>query len=280
MKRLTELLKFSAPKGTGLRIRSDCYLTVLIGTPTLPPVNQMVSPDGPVPGFAVPLAQGATKNDLSAPMERGSYAVSSLDKKTILDLKVLPVAEVGFQADVVARQLRDQSDELRHRIAATWWLGQLTFSSHSPNVEEALDFQFRVALQLANLTGGVIGDPMAQRYSTPDMHDPTPGLIENIVNVEKLSGGVLSAGLVKVNHPELRLTQVNPADLALAEVFLLSAAATILHRGPLKPGDQLGAAEDPLIVCEDPTANGANYELLPAGHQSLSSALHAWNATK
>ena len=135
--RLKDVFPGRRPKPPVLEISRDYYLSVLAATAVLPPLVKVVHPeglDGAVKGLGVPLREGATKDDLTSPMERGVYAFSSVDQKTVLKLHVLSKEEAGFGPMAVAANgaKLGLSPETADRIRATWSLLQLTIESYDP----------------------------------------------------------------------------------------------------------------------------------------------------
>lgn len=238
-RRLRDLFRFSKPKTIGYEIAKEYYLSILIATPTLPSPREVMNPQGQggaLTGMLAPLAK-SEKADLSRPMDRGLYALASVDQKTVLKAMVMPRDEAGFDPQPFLRSALAAQfpEEIRHRIAATWHVAQLTFEAFDPQIAPALDFFLGAAQRLASLTEGVVADPIAQRYLLPE-EVFVPNRVAGVVNAaEHLSikhhpgaRAVHTLGLGKFHIPELEITELDAEDFPLAELFLLSVGQTIL----------------------------------------------------
>ena len=84
--------KFAKPHGPGFGISKSFYLSVLAGSPALPPISAIINPkgtNGALEGFGVPLVAGKDKAILDSPMLRGTYALAGKDRKTVVRLMVM-----------------------------------------------------------------------------------------------------------------------------------------------------------------------------------------------
>lgn len=262
MRRLRDAIRFKKPKGPGLTINKGYYLSVLAAKAQLPPITEVVTPKGDgqtIAGMGVPLAAGSSKGDLDAPMERGTYAIASVDKKTVLKVIVLPKEEVGFDPSVLVKSeaAGEWPTELRLRIEATWVLLQVTFESYDPAVYPALDFFLSVAQRLAELTDGTVADPMSQVYRLPEeMVSPRPDSdqvaaadhVQIKARAHEGSWHVHTLGLTKFDRPEIEVYDINEDAKSAAERFMLGLAQAVLTGQVLEPGAQVGATESPLKV--------------------------------
>lgn len=250
------MFKFSKPKGPGFGISRQFYLSVLSTKPVLPPLLAVVNPhgeQGSIAGFGAPLASGKGKEDLARPMERGIYAVASKDRKSVLKMLALSKEEAGFDPEAVALSSMSVGlePEALDRIRATWSLLQLTFESHDPEVYPSLDFLLSVCARLADLTDGVVADPVAQRYLLPDKLfmrprlDPKVDVREHVGikgRVSQSANHVYTLGFQKFGLPELELDQVPDTLVAKAEGLLLAVGQSVLLGRVLHAGDRFEAS--------------------------------------
>ncbi len=218
-------------------------------------------------------------------MTRGVYALASPDQKTVLKLMIMPRDEAGFDPEPFLRSVvaADFTTEIRTRVAATWHVMQLTFEAFDPTIGPALDFFLLSARKLAELTGGVVADPICRRYQLPEevlqspRMDPEMDAREHIVALRgKDARSAHTAGLIKFGLPEFQLNDLEP-DSHLAETFLLNLCQAILKGNVPALGSQVG----PFQV----TVGGANrgdwegipvYELLPPTGVTTETALATW----
>lgn len=222
---------------------------MLAAKAVLPPLLLVVRPkaeQGAVEGLGVPLMSGSTKDDLGKPMERGIYAISTPDQKTVLKMRVFSKEEAGFDPTGVLGSsiAASLSPEIRGRIGATWTILQLTFESYDPKLYPALDFMLLVASRLAFLTDGVVADPLAAQYRMPETlpsprDDSEPFTIYDFVTVQGDGTTFRTAGLAKFSHREICLSLVPADSTAIAVNVLLSVAAGVLKGKTLAPGDHV-----------------------------------------
>lgn len=233
---------------------------------------------GAIPGMLAPL-QAVTKADLDYPMERGIYAMASVDQKTMLKLMVMPRDEAGFAPEPFLQSDKglQTQEEVRNRIAATWHVMQLTFEAFDPATFPALDFFLLAARRLADLTEGVVADPICQRYLLPSEVIKVPRTSPEFdvsEHIKVVSGEVThTLGLMKFALPELSIGSSHP----LAETFLLRLCDRILHGKILSAGERVG----PFLV----TSGGKDtarwegipvFDLNPPPGQSTDEALDQW----
>ncbi len=287
------------PKTPGFGISRHFYLTVLAAQATLPPPRLIVNPKadgGALPGFIVPLSSSATKEDLDRPLMRGSYGVSTLDRKTVLRMLVVSKEEAGFDPTPFLRSeyAVGMSHELLARISATWTLLQLTFESHEPMVYDAVRFMLQVAGRAADLTQGVVADPMCHSYKLPQdvWHEPkAPNQLDvrDVVRIwTKHVGDELTShtlGLQKFDMHELELSGFDGENTALAENFLASTAQWALRGEKYEPGDKLGRGDGMLLVApgglDRARWDGIDcYELIPPTGRTVDGQLKIWSLTE
>lgn len=280
-RKLSDLFKFSKPKTPGYEISKDYYLSILASTTGLPSPRQVMTPKGEggaIPGMLAPL-QGATKADLERPMERGIYAIASVDQKTVLKLMVMPRDEAGFAPEPFLHSVigMESSEEVRNRVAATWHVMQLTFEAFDPTIFSALDFFLLTARRLAELSDGIVADPICQRYLLPSEVFMSPRRNADLdarEHIKVVSGATThTLGLIKFALPEVSLESSSP----LAETFLLNLCESILRGNVLAVGHQAG----PFLVSHG-GGNLAQWEgipvldLIPPRGQSADEALELW----
>lgn len=295
--RLRDIWPFGKPKTPGFGISRDFYLSVLCARADLPRLIEVINPEGQggaVRGFGAPLSEGKDKESLLRPMTRGGYVLASLDRKTVLKGLVIPHEESGF--DPVAFDLTELAarldPETRLRIRSTWSLVQLTFEAHHPMVYPSLDLLLDLAERLGRLTDGIVADPLSEVYRRPEEVRALPPLegpvdARNFVSVRlgppepAPDRPVSTAGLRKFALPEIEMRGVHPDLDRVAIGFLTGLAQTILLKGPIELGAQVGAAGAPLQVA----AGGADrarwegiavYELVPARGRTVDECLEIW----
>ncbi len=260
--RLKDILFARKPKTPGFGISRDFYLSVLAATAQLPSLAQVVSPSGEggaLKGYGVPLGAGAGKEDLTRPMARGGYGIASLDRKSVLRVLVVPRDEAGFNPETFLKSEAGSrlKPEMAKRIRATWTIVQLAFEAHDPSVFPSLDFIAAVARRMAELTDGVVADPMAQRYRAPEEMETkrpqgAPVWAPDLVSLgERLVDGrrhLYTVGMRKLALPEFEIYGVEPECVAMAERLLLGICqTTLLVNGP-EVGELVGNPSAPLRV--------------------------------
>lgn len=291
---LKRIFKFAKPKTPGYGLSSGFYLSVLSGHAQLPAPAQVANPkgeDGAIEGFIAPLMSGSSKDDLGKPMARGVYAVATPDRKTVIRLRVVSKEEAGFDPEPLASSALALtiSPEALARVRATWTLLQLTFESHDPMVAPSLAFLYAFSKRLAELTEGVVADPIAQRYMLPS-ELPQPEEAAAIaapdhVSVRMLGGAgsesAFTMGMQKFGLPEFELNELEQGAEPLAGAFLLSVCQALLDGTELNPGDKVGSRGAPFDVAVGGLDRGRwegipVFELLPARGKTVAEGLAAW----
>lgn len=296
MSRLRDTFRFSKPKTIGFGISREFYLSVLAATASLPSIAEIVEPKGgggAVKGFGAPLTDAKDKALLHQPMTRGGYVVASLDRKTVLRLLVMPREEIGFDPEAVLRNMPvdEVTPEIATRFRSTWFLLQLSFEAHDPMVHPSLAFLLEVAQWLSQRTGGLVADPLAQRYLLPeDVWHAAPGGVTDArdlvaVRTRTLGGEVAisTAGLQKLALPELEMRVPDASRAETGVQFLLSLTQTILNGQTVGEGAEVGARSAPFVLrtggCDPATwGNTPCLELVPKGSTPVATALDAWRA--
>ncbi len=267
-------------------------MTVLAGTAQLPAIAQVVEPKprpGAVEGFGVPLQQGATKDDLEKPMRRGAYTIASMNRETVLRLLVVPKEEAGFDPEAFLRSSEslNLSEEALARLSATWTLLQFTFETHEAAVYPSLKFLQNVLQRFAELTEGVVSDPVSKVYKLPsEVHHAPPSdpRIDARDFVEVKAGPrdwIYTLGLQKFSLPELEMYGVPETVLPLAKSFMIGISQAVLTGKPLELGRSLGAKRCPIQIVQgglDPRywEGIPCFELIPPSRVGIADALLEW----
>ena len=281
-------------KTPGFGISKSYYLTVLAATAQLPTIRQVVDPKGvggAVEGFGAPLAQSASKEDLLNPMGRGMYAIASKSRETVLRMMVMPKEEAGFDPAPFLRSKEADKLTSEHlaRISATWTLLQLTFETHEAMLYGSLKFMLAFAQRLAELTEGVVSDPICRSYKLPDEVIHQPPLDDKIDARDHISiiydsqrSYSYSLGFQKFSLPELEISMVPEVMSSTAERFLLGVSQGVLMGHPLEIGRQIGHNKAPFQVATGGLDRGLwegipCFELIPARKNSAIEGLLAWS---
>lgn len=290
MRRLREALRFSKPKGLPIEVSAQAYLAVLAARQPLPSLLQVVAPDGAggaVPGFGVPASTGATAP--GDPLGRGEYGIASLERKSVLRLRVLSKEEAGFVPSAAAiAQIGDRfGTEVGRRVAAAWSLLQLTWETYDPDVYAALDFWLATARRIALLTDGVVSDPVAHTYRLPeDDCGRPPGTAvwaPQHIGLQVNAGHVHTLGMSKFVRPELEATGVPQDGLQQVGALLLGVAQACLEGRRPEPGDSLQAGSGTVRIAEgglDRSYWQGKFvlEVLPDSPSDWSDFLSTWRA--
>jgi len=269
---IRDLLKFSKPKTPGYGIWEDFYLTVLGARAPMPAPLVVANPrgeGGAVPGMIAPLGGESARTVLTQPLVRGVYGVASPNRRTVLEMTIIPVAESHFRPEDYLKSLYalELSPDTTARIQSTWTLAQFRFRAHDPMVRDSLAFVHAVARRLGELTDGVVADPLALRYlpweQVPIVDPNAPLAAADFVSVRSepcpdLAGTERASthGLVKFGLAELLLRGIDETDFPVARRLLLGLAQTILQSGPVAAGDQVDG-------------EGRRWTLAPAGDPDL-----------
>ncbi|MBS1705403.1 MAG: hypothetical protein JST40_05985 [Armatimonadetes bacterium] len=285
MSRLGDIFKFSKPKGPGFGLVREFYYTVLAGHAPLPNIKQIIHPKGElgaVPGFGIPMAKGIDKSALEHPLERGTYGLVSMDRKSILSLSVLGREAAGFNPDVLIAGPFGEllPPEVRLRIASTWNMLQITIQSHHAQVFPTLEFMLPLAVRLATLTEGVVADPLCETYWLPEqLSDPNHFDVRNFVVPVKLEGNVKTKGMAKFGLPELVVPDVLPELGPQAGAALMAVANEVLRTGPPSPGDVFGPFQVAPVGDLTPGTAPVALALIPI-ESSVSEVLLKWRGAQ
>lgn len=297
--RIKNLFSNPKAKSPGYGISREFYVSVLAAKAQMPLLLQVINPKGEggaVTGFGVPLRSNAGKEELGEALRRGGYGLASPDRKTVLRMLVLAKEEAGYDPEpVVSRAAAlGLAPDVVARLRATWNLFQLTFESFDPAVAPALDFLTAVSSRLAELTEGVVADPLMQTYRLPKevalgMIGKGPIDARHFVGVAtpSLQGrrAAHTLGMGKFALPEFEIDRLEEADLDLSREFLVGLASTVLAGNVLGPGAIVGSAKSPFTVSHG-GHDRARWEgvpvldLLPEADVSPGHALRAWAAER
>jgi hypothetical protein len=255
---MTRKWRFGTPKGPGFGIDRGFYLTVLSPEVSWPAAVLLANPageEGAVEGFAVPLTGGTgasqDRSVLGQPMVRGSYAVASKDRKTVLRMMLMSKEEAAFEPEIFARHVEalNYPPDMVVSIRATWSIAQFTIESHDPEVYPSLDFILRVVDRLAALVNGVVADPVSRRYRRPGTLILSPRADERVdarehvavqSSVSPAGTSFFTLGLQKFGMPEFEIAELRPDDAIAAAVVLSAMAQTVLVAGPVASGRKFG----------------------------------------
>jgi hypothetical protein len=172
-------------------------------------------------------------------------------------------------------------------------LVQLTFESYDPQTYDALDFFLTVAKRLAELTDGVVADPVSQVYRLPEdvlVERPAGEPIaaaDHVQAKDRLVEGTwhcYTLGLSKFHLPEVEMFGVAEANRATAARFLIGLAQSVLVGARLEPGATVGTKDAPLSVAVGGLDRGMwegipCVELIPAEGTTIDAALLSWYAS-
>lgn len=246
--------RFSKPKTPGFGLSAAYYLSILCPAKVLPPLLTIVNPGGEggaVVGFGAPLTSGATKDALIEPMNRGSYAIATKDRRTVLQMFVLTTIEAGFDPETFMRSrlALEVPPELVDRMRRSVFLCQIKFESHDPMVYSALDFMLDIAERIGNLTDGVVADPHSERYLLPNglrhlpkIDGPIDARDHVAVRLRATQTGVhaYTRGMSKFNLPEFEINGLRDGVETAAARVLLEACQSALLGAPIKERDRVG----------------------------------------
>lgn len=297
--RLRDFLRFGKPKTPGFGISRDFYLSVLSPSPVLPSLEEWVNPKGlnnAIPGYGAPLGEKKSKDDLRVPLSRGVYAIASLDRRTVIRAMVMPPDEAGFDPNVLVRHLErlGLNEESLSRVRASWNLVQMSFESHDPMVTPAVVFFLALAKRLAILVGGMVADPLAEKYRMPDevLRPGVLGLPFHIRDVmsphfkPRDSGSVYvyTRGMQKFGLPEWELDNVPEQFAAVAANLLEVLSSMQLQKTDFQLGDGVGSRDAPLMIATGGLDRGmwegiSCFELIPDKGKTVEECLTAFEAT-
>lgn len=251
------------PQSPTFTLNKHFFLSVLIPSGTLPPVLQIVNPDGSngaVQGFMVPMQQGATKDLLNEPITDGAYGILTKDKLTALELHLIPknqIPDFAIPEDEIMLAQIDLTGEKLKRARQVQHFANIVVKGYHPEIYPAIQFFHSVTARLAHLTEAVVSDALAETYRLPQELQLSPKLDNRIdfreigtIKAVQLQDGVWMStrGLVKFNLPEYEMYGITKETADTAATMLVSAAQQTLIGFPIKVGETAFAQESPLEV--------------------------------
>lgn len=290
--------QFSKPKNPGFGISKLYYLSVLASKAVLPTPREIANPKGDggaLTGFCVPLQSTTEKQMLDQPLQRGAYTLASRDQKTVLRLVVISKEEAGFDPEAFAQSsfALGVSQEAVARIRGTWNMMQVVIESHDAMVYPALDFMLAGVARLADLSDGVVGDSISERYLMPEQVfsrrrtiQSLPVYAEEHVDVKfRLKPEGMQAhtlGMQKFAMPELEINGLQEGEERPATTGLLWLAQQQLLGTKVQEGYQVGAPNLMFEIREGGFDRGQwegtpVWELLPPTAVQAGDALRAWS---
>lgn len=244
-------------------INRNFYLTVLGAAGPLPPLLQLINPDGSngaVRGFGAPLSAGASRDMLNEPLSRIAYALTTQDKKTVLQMDVFRRSDVRqFRLPQNPTELEDAglTGEKLRKAETAGHLINLAFRGYSPDVYESVRFMLDIATRLGNLTDAVVADPLAECYRLPEEFSVSPRMDPRIdfrevasVKAIRLQDGiwVSTRGMCKFNLAEYEMYGISDGLANTAARMLMAAGQQTLLGMPLRSGETAFALQSPLAV--------------------------------
>lgn len=275
-------------------INRNFYLSVLAGPGALPPILQLVNPQGSnaaVQGFCAPLSPEASKDLLNQPLMPGTYVATTTDKLTILQMDVFRRSDVAnFQLpnDPLQLEAAHLTGRRLARAEKCEWLINFIFKGYSPDAYSSVRFMLDVCARLATLTEGVIADPLAEVYRLPEEVSLVPKLDPRIdfrevgsIRAIRINGGVWisTRGMLKFDLPEYEMFGLNDDLVDAAARMLISAAQQTLIGMPLRLGDTAFATSSPLRVVEGTRGDWDGrtvYELRDVNGDGAANGVRAW----
>lgn len=288
MSRLTDIFKFSKPKGPGFGLSKSFYVSALATKASLPSLLEVVNPKGEggaVKGYGIPFAKDATPESLRQPMSHQAFLIASPDKKTLIRMIVVSEADSGMRADQILDSPYGQtlSPEVRNTIAAVWTLFQFTVESHDATVKPSLDFMMALACRVAEITDGVVADPLRRSYLLASDYHLEQFQVESHFDVMEHREGddvyLVTLGMLKINQPEFEIGPILNQDLLLGAALLKDLLRQTFDRGPWGEGDRIPNSSLTLSVGSsllDFWGRTAVLRVVPPVSQSLSESLNQW----
>lgn len=286
--------KKKKPSQAPIAINRNFYLSILAGPGALPPILQIVNPqgtNGAVQGFGAPLSEGASKDLLNEPLTTGAYVLTTTDKLTILRMDVFRRADVSnfnIPTDPMQLEAAKLTGRRLARAEQSEWLVNLQFQGYSPDAYASVNYMLDIASRIAALTDGVVADPLAEVYRLPDELTVVPKLDPRIdfrevgsIRAIRLEDGVWvsTRGMVKFDLPEYEMFGLSDDLVDAAARMLISAAQQTLIGVPLREGDTAFAMNEPLQVVAGSRGDWDGrevFELRDRSGSGASSGVRAW----
>ncbi|HWP30831.1 MAG TPA: hypothetical protein VNK96_03760 [Fimbriimonadales bacterium] len=233
-----------------------------MGQGVFPPLLQWLNPAGSnnaVQGLGAPLFEGASKDILNQPVTTGSYVLTTTNKLTVLQATITTKENVNFTLPQTPeeRLKTNLTPEKLSRAEKMQAICTLVFKGYDPDVYPSVQFMLACAKRLAELTDGIIADPLAETYRMPDEFllpqrlDPRIDFREVCsVKAYSLSDGiwVSTRGLIKFDQPEFEMYGIprNLEDVAVR--MLISAGQQVLIGIPMMPNQTAFSTVSPLEI--------------------------------
>lgn len=243
-----------------LTLNKNFYLSVLSGS-ELPPLLQVINPDGSnraVEGFGAPLQSGGDRDILNRPVQSGSYVLTTRDKLTVVQMDIFAIADVPqYAKPTMPNPEANLVGEAFERAAGAAVLTNFVFKGYDPAVYPSVRFFLNLAARFAELSGGVVGDALAETYRLPERLHNTPPMDPRIdfrdlgaIRIAGLSDGfwVSTRGLVKFNLPEFEMFGLDAAHRDTAAEMLIVAGQQALVGMPIGIGETAFSPSSPLIA--------------------------------
>ncbi|MBA3725662.1 MAG: hypothetical protein H0W86_04205 [Armatimonadetes bacterium] len=279
-----------------LSLNKNFYLSVLSAADTLPPLLQVINPDGSnnaIKGFGAPLTEGANKDILNQPIGPGSYVLTTADKLTVLQMDVFPRNEVPqFQIpqDQTGLAATNLTGEALRRAQDANTLANFLFKGYDPGLYISVQFMLEFVKRFAESSEAVVADPLAETYRMPDRMRASPPMDVRIdfrdvgsIKLVRLPDGlwISTRGLSKFNIPEFEMYGISEELRVPAAEMVVVAAQQVLVGVPMKEGETAFSAESPLEIVRgtrQPSDWGGRsaLELRDKGGEGAARGVEAW----
>ncbi len=233
---------FSKPRPI-LTLSKGFYMTVFSTTPIMPPIIDVIHPrrmSHAVVGMGAPLKGHADPESLAEPMKTGPYALVTMNRKTVIKTLVMPIDECDIDINAIAAEQAaiGVDFEALSRLRAAWFVTQFSFESYDPQIFASIRFLYRLTDRLAELTNGIIADPLAQRYVMPgslfrESYDEDPLHPHELISIAELPGKdgprLRTLGMAKFDHPDFAVELPHQDHLQSGQVLLTETVKSMLH---------------------------------------------------
>ncbi|MGI8922874.1 MAG: hypothetical protein ACR2HJ_02340 [Fimbriimonadales bacterium] len=246
-----------------LSLSKNFYLSVLSAAETLPPLLQVINPDGSnnaIKGFGAPLTEGTDRDILNRPIGPGSYVLTTIDKLTVIQMDVFPRSEVPqFQIpqDPVALAATNLTGEALRRAQDANMLTNFLFKGYDPGLYVSVQFMLEFVKRFAESSEAVVADPLAETYRLPDQMKASPPMDVRIdfrdvgsVMLVRLPDGIWisTRGLSKFDVPEIEMYGIPDELREPAAEMVVVAAQQVLVGVPMKESETAFSVQSPLEV--------------------------------
>lgn len=236
---------FSKPKPI-LTLSKGFYMTVFSTSSVLPPLIDLIHPrrmNHVVVGMGAPMVGYADPETLAEPMKPGPFALVTMNRKTVLRTLIMSIDECTIDLNAIAAEQATLGidEETMARLRGAWFVTQFSFESFDPQIFASIRFLYRLADRLAELTDGVIADPLAQRYIRPgqlfrDTFDEEPLQPLEVVSVGELPGEtgprLRTFGMGKFDQPDFAIELPHADHIQHGHTLLTAGIRTLFHGRP------------------------------------------------